>query len=394
VAEHALRLRGPGGRPLRVGHLTTVDMSLELLLGTELRVDLDAGLEVYGLSAPGDHVPMLEGWGVRHVALPALTRSWRPSSDAAAVRELVAALRGLHLDVLHSHTPKAGVLGRVLGRALRIPVVVNTCHGLWLRDGDPWPRRAAVVGVEAMAGALSHAELYQNDEDRRRLAWAVPAARSEVVGNGIDLTRFGPDPGARRRVRAELGVPADRVLVGAVGRRVAEKGLPELASAARDLADRADFVWVGGPDAAAPLPDQATRGLRLLGERRDLAALYNAFDVFVLPSHREGFSRSAMEAAATGLPLVLTDIRGCREIGRHDSELRLVPAGDVAALTAAIGSLLADPAARHRLGAAARQRAVRTFDQRRVAAASLRTYADVAARRGLGWVVTRPAAVS
>lgn len=394
MADSPTPLRGPGGRALRVAHLTTVDMSLELLLGTELRFDRAAGLEVYGISAPGDHQPVLESWGVHHVAIPSLTRSWSPGSDLAAVRQLVRALRGLDLDVLHSHTPKAGVLGRVLGRALRIPVVVNTCHGLWLGDQSSWPRRAAVIGVEAVAGALSHAELYQNAEDRRRLRWAVPSGRSEVVGNGIDLAGFGPDPDARRRLRAELGVPADRLLVGGVGRRVAEKGLPELAVLARSMSARADFVWVGGPDEAAPLPDTATRGLRVLGERRDLAALYNAFDVFVLPSHREGFSRSAMEAAATGLPMVLSDIRGCREIGTHGVELLLVPPKDVAALTGSLDRLLGDAALRLRLGEAARRRAVTTFDQRRVASASLRTYADVAARRGLGWSLAREVEMS
>jgi glycosyltransferase involved in cell wall biosynthesis len=116
-----------------------------------------------------------------------------------------------------------------------------------------------------------------------------------------------------------------------------------------------------------------------------MPAVYAALDVFVLPSYREGFSRSGMEAAASGVASVLTDIRGCREVGRHEQSLLLVPPGDAAALTEAIGRLLVDDGLRARLGRAARTRALGEFDQRGVADASLETYAAVARRRGLGW---------
>ncbi|NYI07471.1 glycosyltransferase [Allostreptomyces psammosilenae] len=394
------RLRGPGGRRLRVAHLTTVDMSLHLLLGTELSVDVASGLEVYGLSAPGRYVPLIEERGVTHVPLRRLTRAWDPAADAAAAAELLAALRRLRLDVLHTHNPKTGVLGRLLGRAAGVPVVVNTCHGLWLRPGDGAARRGLVLGAETLAGRVSHAELYQNGADRERLAWAVPRARSRVAGNGVDLDRFRPDPAARRAVRARLGVRDGELLVGGVGRRVAEKGVPEyVAAAARLAGDRrggpgegagpaVHFVWAGpeDPDKPDAVPAAGAAGpVRWLGEWRDMPAFYSALDVFVLPSHREGFSRSAMEAAACGLPMVLSDIRGCREIGRHERELLLTPPGDAERLAGAVDRLLRRPELRARLGRAARERAAREFDQRRVARLSLDTYAAVARRRGLGW---------
>jgi glycosyltransferase involved in cell wall biosynthesis len=135
------------------------------------------------------------------------------------------------------------------------------------------------------------------------------------------------------------------------------------------------------PDAVADVAE----GVAFLGGRDDMARLYAALDVFVLPSHREGFSRSAMEAAATGLPMVLTDIRGCREVARHGLEGLLVPPGDPAALAAALETLLVDPQLRAALGAAARRRALSEFDQRAVARISRATYEAVARRRGLGW---------
>lgn len=361
-------------------------MSLQLLLATELRVDVEAGFETYGISAPGPYVPQLEAIGVRHEPLNALTRAWQPRADAAAGRELLAVLRRIRPDVLHTHNPKTGVLGRILGRAARVPVVVNTCHGLWAQAHDPFAKRAFVLGAEALAGRFSHAELYQNGEDRRTLARAVPAHRSRVVGNGVDLTRF--EAADRALIRAELGVADDELLVAGVGRRVAEKGIREYAEAARALAGKARFVWVGpdDPDKADALATELG-GVEFLGSRADMPDIYAALDVFVLPSYREGFSRSAMEAAASGLPMVLSDIRGCREIGTHGEHLLLAPPGDARALTTALDRLLTEPALREQLGTAARRRALEQFDQRAVARVSLETYAAVARAKRLPWLV-------
>ena len=383
------RLRGPGGRPLRAAHLTTIDTSLVVLLGTELKAHVEeAGLEVYGLSAPGPWALQVEQLGVTHVSLPALTRSWDPRRDLAAGRELLRALRRLDLDVLHTHNPKPGVLGRLLGRAAGVQVVVNTCHGLWLRSNDGLARKAFVLGAESLAACVSDAELYQNAQDRQTLRRVVRERRSQVVGNGIDLSRFRPDAVDRARVRRELGVADGELLVGGVGRRVAEKGIAEYAAAARTLAGKARFVWVGPEDLDKPdALRQDEAGVTFLGERTDMPAVYSALDVFVLPSYREGFSRSGMEAAACGVPSVLSDIRGCREIGTDERELLLVPAGDISALTSAIERLILDASLRARLGHAARERAAVHFDQREVARISLETYASVARRKGLDWQI-------
>lgn len=371
---------------MRIAHLTTVDMSLALLLSTELAADIEAGHEVFGMSAPGPYVAAVESLGVRHVPIPALTRSWDLRRDATVVPQLWRAIREVRPDVLHTHNPKTGVFGRVLGRAARVPVVVNTCHGLWTGAGDGAVRRWAVLAIEGAAAQLSHAELFQNAEDLHALRWARLGAKATVVGNGIDLDRFRFDPDGRARVRADWGIGPDQVVVGGVGRVVAEKGIWELSEAARAIAGLATVVWVGPTDDAkadritGPVP-----GVRLVGSRDDMPAVYSAFDVFVLPSHREGFSRSAMEAAACGRAMVLTDIRGCREVGTHDEHLLLVPRSDPVALADALASLAVDAARRRRLGSAAARRASEVFDQRVVAQVSLDTYGAVARRRGHPW---------
>jgi glycosyltransferase involved in cell wall biosynthesis len=370
---------------LRVAHLTTVDMSLALLLGTELAFDVECGFEVFGLSAPGAYVSRIEQLGVAYRPLHSLTRSWDLGRDAKAARELGATLADLDLDVLHTHNPKTGVIGRVVGRLARVPVVVNTCHGLWMRPEDPLHKRAVVVGVEAAAAAFSHAELYQNGADRQSLRHFVHSRRSRVVGNGVDLEHFVFDAEGRAKLRAEWGVRPDEILVGGVGRRVAEKGIREFAAAAQALGGRARFVWVGPTDVGKPDAIDDEAGVRFAGSHDDMPAVYSAFDVFVLPSYREGFSRSAMEAAACGRAMVLTDIRGCREIGSEGEQLLFVPPGETMPLIAAIGRYLDDDTLRTKLGAAARERALGEFDQRRVAEISVQTYEAVARKRGLGW---------
>lgn len=370
-------------------------MSLALLLSTELEVDLEEGHEVFGISAPGPYVPRVTALGVTHVPLSHLTRSWAVRQDLLAFRELLHTLRSLELDVLHTHNPKTGVMGRVAGRLAGVPTVVNTCHGLWARPEDRFRRRTFVYTAEALAIRFSDYELFQNAADRDTMRRFLKPGRHQVVGNGVDLQRFRFDPEGRRRVRAELGLADDELLVGTVGRRVGEKGLAEYSAAAARLADRATFVWVGpadAKDASAPVPQPDP--VRYLDERTDMAAVYSAFDVFVLASHREGFSRASMEAAACGRAMVLTDIRGCREIGSHGEHLLLATVGDPQALSYAVAQLLDDASLRARLGRAAAERAVVTFDQRAIAATSLRTYEASGRRRSaggrvgpiLGWV--------
>lgn len=382
---------------IRLAHLTTVDLALVVLLGTELTVGRDAGHEVLGISAPGTWAPKLDALGVRHIVVPELVRSWSPVQDLRAAAALWRLLPGLNLDVLHTHTPKAGILGRVIGRLCGVPVVVNTCHGLWAVRGDRWLKRALVYGAEAVAIRFSDVELFQNAEDPITLRLFLRGRDWRTVGNGTDLESFRFDPDERDRVRREWGVGPEEVVVGGVGRMVAEKGLGEFAEVARCLGDRARFLWVGPEDNDRAVFDRETlRGVQVAGERRDMRAVYSALDIFVLPSHREGFPRSAMEAAACGRPLVLTDIRGSREIGEHGIDAWFVPAADSAGLVDAVEKLLDSPELRGRLADGAYRRAQKNFDQRAVARRSFEAYRDAGLRRGLAWAdeMRMPASLS
>jgi glycosyltransferase involved in cell wall biosynthesis len=386
--------RGNRERPVVV-HVTTTDITLELLLGPQLRAFRDSGYEVVAMSAPGPYVAGLEADGIPFVGLEHASRSVAFGSDLRAGRELYHHFRTLRPDIVHTHNPKPGIYGRLAARAARVPAIVNTVHGLYAQPDDPLAKRIGVYGLERIAAFCSDEELIQNPEDLETLArLRVPRRKLHQLGNGIDLERFEPtrvSAERRRELRAEMGAGPDDVVCGAVGRLVWEKGYRELLAAACALrASRPElkFVIVGETDHAkadAVTPaDIATAthdsGVRFLGHRDDVEDLYAAFDLYVLASHREGFPRSAMEAAAMGLPIVATDIRGCRQVVDDGHTGLLVPRRDAAALTAAIDALAGDPDRRAQMGRAAREKARREFDQQRQIDITLAIYGELLRR--------------
>lgn len=378
----------------RLLHVTTVDMSLVLLLGPQLRAFAASGMDVIGVSAPGPYVPQLESWGIRHEPLRHATRSNAIGQDALALGELWRLFRRLKPDIVHTHNPKPGLYGRLAARAAGVPGVVNTVHGLYASPDDRASRKAVVYALERTASLCSGAELVQNPEDLDLLArLGVPRDKLVPLGNGVDLRRFRPAASeeSRRQARRDLGVDVDSVVVGAVGRLVREKGFLELFAAAARLRDAHPdvvFVVVGGSDAEKSdtiSPEELARASRhgrvvFAGSRDDMERVYGAFDLFVLPSHREGFPRSAMEAAASGLPVIATDIRGCRQVVSPGVTGLLVPRENPSRLAGAIEQLVADPVLRQHMGAAGRRKAETEFDDRVVVSKTLDAYERVLTR--------------
>ena len=302
--------------------------------------------------------------------------------------ELRTLFADLRPDVVHTHNPKPGIYGRLAARGAGIGAIVNTQHGLYALPHDRWRKRSVVYGLERLAAACSDAELVQNADDLEQLArLGVPRERLHLLGNGVDLARFDRatvNPSRVAQLRQELGAGPETVICGAVGRLVWEKGFREILAAAGQLRrtePRARFVVVGPtePDKAdgmapADIAAAEATGVQFLGHRDDVAELYAAMDVFVLASHREGMSRSGMEAAAMGLPMVATDVRGCREMIDDGRTGVLVPVGDAGALARAVASLVADRGLRQSMGEAAAQKAHRDFDERKVIELTLQVY--------------------
>jgi glycosyltransferase involved in cell wall biosynthesis len=370
-------------------HVTTTDMSLDWLLGPQLRAFADAGYEVIGLSAHGPHVEALQEMGIRHVAVPGFTRSTNPVQDIRAFAQLIGLLRELQPDILHTHNPKPGVLGRIAGRLTRVPLIVNTQHGLYAQPSDRWQRRWPVYAVERLASMFGDVELVQNAEDVATLVdnLHIPSRKVRHLGNGVDLTRFDPAaiPATKaQELRRSWGLGDDDVVCCVVGRLVHEKGIVEILEAAHRLAacdPPVRFVIIGPSDPdkadavdATMLARAEADGCVILGRRDDMAECYAASDLFVTASWREGVPRAAMEAAAMGLPMVATDIRGNRQVVADGQTGLLVPLRDPAALAEAVRDLARDSERRRQFGDAAHRRAAVEFDQQFVIDRTLAAY--------------------
>ena len=378
----------------RLVQLATSDLTLSWLLGPQLRAFAAAGYDVIALSAPGRYVADLDSWGIEHRPLRHATRAFAPGDDVRLLFELRRLFAGLRPDIVHTHTPKPGYVGRLAARTSRVPVIVHTVHGIFALPEDRWTKKAVVYTLDRLASSCSDIELVQNPEDMpvlRRLG--IPERKLQLLGNGIDLARFDPsrvDPRAIAAVRAELGFGPDDIVCGAVGRLVWEKGYRHVFDAAAQLAremPQLKFVIVG-PEAdrdAVPRGEldrvAALGNVKFLGVREDVEQLYAAMDLYVLATFREGFPRSAMEAAAMGLPLVLTNIRGCRQVVDDGVNGVLVPVRDSRALADAIAALARDASLRQRMGRAAVEKAKREFDQQRVIDITLAVYDRLLAAR-------------
>ena len=362
---------------MKVVQVTNVDFSLRHFLLPLMRGAAARGHEVVGVCADGPLLDGVRAEGMRVVAVP-MARSLSPLAQLRALRSLTALLRRERPDLVHAHMPISGLLARVAARLAGVPRVAYTCHGFLFNQPGPLPRRALSLALEWLGGRLTDTTLTVSTEeaaDARRLGIARGAV---AVGNGRDPDRFRPDPAARARVRAELGVPPERVVIVIVARLVRHKGFPELAAALRDVPG-AELWAVGerltsdrGADMAALL-DEAGLGSRLrrLGARDDVPAVLAAADVFALPSHFEGLPMSIIEAMLAGLPVVATSIRGPREQVVHGETGLLVPPGAVEPLVAALRCLADDPVLRRAMGAAGRARAIGLYDEQAVVARTL-----------------------
>jgi glycosyltransferase involved in cell wall biosynthesis len=239
------------------------------------------------------------------------------------------------------------------------------------------------IALEAIAALFSDIAFFLNPGDLE-LAGKFVRPRTQVVNGGIDLKRFRFDELGRRQIRQKLGVADDRIVVGAVGRRNLAKGVTAFEGLARELDDQATFVWVGS---AEPTKSESVKGddsvVTFIEFTDDIVAWMSAFDLYVLPSFREGHSQSAMEAAALGLPSVVSEIRGNSGLGTSGVEVMRYPLGKSDELRKVITDLITDAEKRRGLGIAARKRAIEEYDALAKSGRYLDAYRATAKRKGI-----------
>jgi glycosyltransferase involved in cell wall biosynthesis len=368
---------------LKVCQLCAVDYTVKYLLTPLIDGMRRAGWEVIAVCSDEGGVGELRahGYEVRTVGI---SRGLNPARHLVSLLRLIRLFRREKFDVVHAHTPVAALVGRIAARAAGVPLIVYTAHGFYFHEQmRPLPRTIFTF-LEWMGGRCTDLLFTQSEEDavtavEKRF---LPADRVLAIGNGIDIERFNPRVARpRQATRAELGVPENAVLIGMIGRMVAEKGFGEFFEAAAAVAAQAPeayFVVIGGHLASerdAGIDAQLARARAALGERlilagvrSDMPDLFAAMDVFTLPSYREGMPRTIIEAMHMARAVVATDIRGSREEVVPGLTGLLVPTRDARALEEAFLCLVRDAALRERMGAAGRERALELYDEAKVVA--------------------------
>jgi glycosyltransferase involved in cell wall biosynthesis len=319
--------------------------------------------------------------GLEVLIEPALRAPIAPCSDLGALVRLRGLFTRRPFDIVHTHTAKAGMLGRLAAHGAGVPRLVHTYHGFPFHEFQALPRRQAYVRIERGLGRITDLALCVGtgvavEAVRRRLISPERIRTIGVVADGPAPARDGPDraargglPGsARARARAALGLPAGATVVGAVGRLTYQKAPGDFVAALRELG-RPDVtgVWVGGGELAGQVAAQAreTPAVRLVlaGQRGNVPELLPAFDVFLLSSRYEGLPTAVVEAMMCGIPVVATAVNAVGDVVVPGETGLLVPPGHPALMADAVRFLLDSPEAAARMAAAAQARLGKRFGE-------------------------------
>ncbi len=305
------------------------------------------------------------------IFLPEMVREIRPLADGRAAWALVRLLRCIQPDIVHTHSSKAGILGRWAARRARVPAVIHTVHGFPFHDHQAAPVRRLYVALERAAARRTDRFICvaRSDLDKGEAAGVFRREQAVVIRSGIPLDPCRRAGGSGMAVRRELGVPDGVPLVGMVACLKPQKDPVAFVSVAAQVLrehPHARFLLVGdgelrGAVEAARRDAGLEERLILAGWRRDIPAVMDALDVLVLTSLHEGLPRVVPEAMACGRPVVATAVDGTPEAVADGETGYLVPVGEPAAAAARVSHLLASPERRHAMGEAGRRR-VEEFD--------------------------------
>lgn len=369
--------RALGDRPPRIVYAVTSPRVSWWLQRGQLAFVRLSGADVHLVSSPE---PLLEATaereGVAWHAVP-MAREIAPAADLRALAALWRLFRRLRPDLVNVSTPKAGLVGGLAALLAGVPARVYVLRGLRLETTRGLLRVVLWLAERAACGSASVVVCVSPSLRERALALRlVRPGKARVIGagssNGVEVERFAPSPGllARaERLRGELGLEQGGPVVGFVGRFTRDKGMVELAEAFQRVRARipsARLLLVGDYEEGDPVPEATRRQLEGPGVVRagwvaDTSPYFHLCDVVALPTHREGFPNTAVEAAAAGKPVVTTDATGARDAVVHGETGLVVPTGDAAALAAALEWLLEDPAWARSLGQRGRELAIERY---------------------------------
>ena len=368
---------------MKILQVCALGMTAETLLLPQIDYFLKRNVLVEIACSPDTTADKLQqqGYVIRPVQID---RKISPLGNLRSIVNLTKLMRSQKYDLVHVHTPIAAVLGRIAAKLAGIRRIVYTSHGLPFHDQSTPKEYFLYSTVEKFAGKFTDLIISQNYEDIKtckRLGIA-PQQRLGYLGNGVDINRFSYsilDAQKQQELRQSLNIAKDtQLLVGIVGRLTRKKGAEYLIEAASKLIPqfpKLQILIVGGEQKTDPEPYyfqllekikqlKIEKNVIFTGNRHDIPEILGLLDIFCLPTFtHEGLPRSIVEAMAMELPVVTTDIRGCREVVLPGKTGLIVTPRNSEQLTTALAKLLADEELRRQYGKAGRSRIEAEFDE-------------------------------
>ncbi len=327
------------------------------------------------------------------VSIPELGREISPLADSVTLARLIRLMRETRPDIVHTHTAKAGFVGRIAARLTGVPVIVHTFHG-HVFHGYFSPRKTAVfLQMERRLAGISSRLVTISPRLRDEIAsyGVADTKKIEVVPLGLRLAPHGSHPRRTGDFRRAMGISEGALLIGAVGRLVPIKNLGlllEAARLARPDAPNLHVVFVGEGELRQELAEMATAlgladAVTFAGWQHDLPAVYADLDATVISSHNEGTPACLIEAMASGCPVIATSVGGIPDMITPGVTGRLIPAGDANELARAIIQLVREPEQARRMADQARGEALARYDEQRLVTDMERLYGQLAREAGL-----------
>jgi len=348
------------------------------------------GYEVHAAASPAEgHKDEVEAIGVRCWDIPFVRSPFNPK-NLTAYRKLKSLLKRERFDLIHVHTPTAAWLGRLAAKRTSQGSVLYTAHGFHFYKGAPLPYWFFYYPAERIAARWTDGLIVINSEDyeqAQRMGFKPGKNLFFVHGVGVDLKRFSRGHEHRFSVRKELGLSKKDVVITCVAEFIPRKNHGFLLDAWRLVAraeQKAHLLLVGNGRlrnaVEARVYQEHIPRVYFLGFRRDVSRILTTTDVFVLTSKHEGLARCVMEAMAAGKPVVVTNVRGNRDLVEHGDDGFLVELGDVEGLAQALLQLIRNPGLREKMGQAGRAK-IQDYSLERVLDEMSAIYARYLGRR-------------
>ncbi|MGL5060278.1 MAG: glycosyltransferase family 4 protein [Microcoleus sp.] len=368
---------------MKILHVCAIGGTAQALLKPQIDYLLSRNLSVEVACSHDSYIEQLQQQGYTIHPIP-IDRKISPILNIKSIYALVKLIRKQQYDLVHVHTPIAAVLGRVAAKIAGVKRIVYTSHGLPFHDRSSPKEYALYSNVEKFAALFTDLILSQNHEDiatAKKLGICSPE-KIAYLGNGVDIDRFNRsrlDPTHQAELRKSLGIPdSANLIIGTIGRLTRKKGSGYLIEATAKLVSQfpnLHVLIIGGELSTDPEPfyTEITERIRslgiqnnvtLTGIRQDIPEILGLLDIFTLPTFtHEGLPRSILEAMSMALPIVATDIRGCREAVVDGKTGFIVPPQNSDKLAEALEKLLFDVDLRQVYGKAGRQRVETEYDE-------------------------------